>query len=166
MSAASASAQAIPGAQETFPGGGSQQPKSRDFGSPTEEMLRRAEIRHEEETHKEMVERSDEAAQLAEQILSSYNKNRSLTSDDYKRLERLEKLARKIRGGAGGSDEEDELPDPPGKIEAAVSRLAQLSGALKKSVEKTSRLVIYVGVVKNSNEVIELIRHIRSIKKP
>ncbi len=169
LSAASASAQAVPGAQESFPGGNAQQQqqqKSRDFGSPTDEMLRRAEIRHEEDLHKEMVERSDEAAQLAEQILSSFNKNSSLTSDDYKKLERLEKLVRKIRGGAGGSDDEEELNDPPGKVEAAVSRLAELSGALKKSVEKTSRLVISAGVIKNSNEVIELVRHIRTIKQP
>lgn len=164
MSAAAASAQAIPGAQDTFSGGGSQ-PKSRDFGSPTEEMLRRAQIRHEEETHKEMVERSDEAVQLAEQILSSFNKNRSLTSEDYKKLERLEKLARKIRGSAGGSDDVEGMADPPGKIEAAVSKLAELSGALKKSVEKTSRLVISVGVIKNSSGVIELIRHIRNSKR-
>lgn len=136
------------------------------MGSPEEEMLRRAEIRHEEESHKEMVERADEAAQLGDEILNSFKRNNSLTRDDLKKLERLEKLARKIRGGAGGSDDAEKLQDPPGRIGGAVARLAELSGALKKSVLKTSRLVISAAVIERSNEVIELVRHIRSIKQP
>lgn len=136
------------------------------LGSPEEEMMRRAEIRHEEENHKEMVERADEAAQLGDEILASFKKNSSLTRDDLKKLERLEKLVRKIRGGVGGSDDEEVQRDPPGKIEGAVSKLAELSGALKKSVLKTSRLVISAAVIERSNDVIELIRHIRSIKQP
>ncbi len=147
--------------------GGSPVPQKRgEIGSPAEEMLRRAEIKHEEESHAEMVERSDEAAQIGEEILDSFNKNKSLSADDLKKLERMEKLARKIRGSAGGSDKVESLEEPPGKIGAAVERLAEISGALKKSVAKTSRLVISAAVIKNSNEVIELIRHIRSIKQP
>ena len=137
-----------------------------DFGRPEEEMLRRAEIRREEETHKGMVERADEAAQIGDELLASYRKNNTLTRDDVKRLERLEKLARKIRGGAGGSDDKEELSDPPGKIEGAVTRLAKLTGALKESVSKGSRLVISAAVIERSNEMIELIRHIRTIQQP
>jgi hypothetical protein len=137
-----------------------------DIGTPAEEMLRRAEIKHEEESHAEMVERSDEAAQIGEEILDSFDKNKSLTTDDFKKLERMEKLARKIRSSAGGSDKMEGSEDPPGKIAAAVARLAELSGASKKSVAKTSRLVISAAVIKNSNEMIGLIRHIRSIKQP
>jgi hypothetical protein len=33
-------------------------------------------------------------------------------------------------------------------------------------VSKTSRLVISAGVIRRSNEIIELIRHIRTIKQP
>jgi hypothetical protein len=139
---------------------------SGEFGSPEAEMLRRAEIRREEETHKEMVERADEAAQLADELLTSCKKNNSLTREDVKRLERLEKLARKIRSGAGGSDDEEGLSDPPVKIEGAVTRLAKLTGDLKESVSKTSRLVISANVIERSNEMIELIRHIRTIKQP
>ncbi|MET0645550.1 MAG: hypothetical protein ABW208_02950 [Pyrinomonadaceae bacterium] len=129
-------------------------------------MLRRAEIRRDEETHKDMVERADEVAQLGDQLLASFKKNNSLTRDDQKRLERLEKLARKIRGGAGGSDDEEKLSDPPVQIEGAVTRLAKLTCDLKQSVSKTSRLVISANVIQRSNEMIELIRHIRTIKQP
>ena len=150
---------------------GADQPSPRaqrasDFGRPEEEMLRRAEIRREEETHKGMVERADEAAQIGDVLLASYKKNNALTRDDQKRLERLEKLARKIRGGAGGSDDEEGLSDPPVQIEGAVTRLVKLTCDLKESVSKTSRLVISAGVIRRSNEMIELIRHIRTIKQP
>jgi hypothetical protein len=150
---------------------GADQPSPRsqrasDFGRPEAEMLRRAEIRREEETHKDMVERADEAAQIGGELLTSYKRNNTLTRDDQKRLERLEKLARKIRGGAGGSDDEEGLSDPPGRVEPAVTRLAKLSCDLKESVSKTSRLVISAGVIRRSNEIIELIRHIRTIKLP
>lgn len=150
---------------------GADQPRPRsqrasDFGKPEEEMLRRAEIRRAEETHKDMVERADEAAQLGDELLASFKKFNTLTRDDQKRLERLEKLARKIRGGAGGSDDEEDLSDPPGQVEPAVTRLAKLTCDLKESVSKTSRLVISAGVIRRSNEMIELIRHIRTIKQP
>lgn len=140
--------------------------RSRDFGSPEAEMLHRAEIRREEETHQEMVERADEAAQLGDELLASYKKNNSLTREDQKRLERLEKLAHKIRGGAGGSDDEEELSDPPEQVGGAVTRLAKVAGDLKESVSKTSRLVISGNVIRRSNEMIELIRRIRTIKQP
>ena len=142
------------------------QRRPRPMGSPEEEMLRSAEIRHEEENHKEMVERADEAVQIGDEVLASFKQNRSLTRDDLKKLERLEKLARKIRGGAGGSDDDKQLQDPPGKVEGALSRLAGLTCDLKKSVSKTSRLVISAAVIEHTNEMIELIRHIRSIKQP
>jgi hypothetical protein len=139
-------------------------PLKGDLGTPEQEMLRRAEIRHEEATHREMVERASEAAQIGDELLSSYKKNRALTREDMKKLERLEKLARKIRGGAGGSDDDEGLRDPPRVIGGAVARLAELSGDLKKSVLKTSRLVISAAVIERSNEVLELIRHIRNIQ--
>lgn len=136
------------------------------MGSPEAEILRRAEIRHSEDVHKEMVERADETSQIGGEILASYRRREALGKDDLKKLERMEKLARKIRGGAGGSDDDAPLENPPAKLETAITRLAELSETLKKSVQKTSRLVISASVINNSNELIELIRHIRSFQKP
>ncbi len=163
LQAGSASAQQA-GAAEPNPKLNEQ--RARGFGTPEEEMLMRAEIRREEETHKEMVERADEAVQIGDELLASYKKNNALTHEDLKRLEKLEKLARKIRGGAGGSDDEESLSDPPGQIGDGVTRLAKLTGDLKESVSKSSRLVVSGNVIRRSNEMIELIRHIRTIKLP
>jgi len=144
----------------------SEQKSGPDIGSPEAEILRRAEIRHSEDAHKEMVERADETSQIGGELLTTFKKSRTLGRDDLKKLERMEKLARKIRGGAGGSDDEVPLDNPPAQLEAAITRLAELSETLKKSVQKTSRLVISASVINNSNELIEIIRLIRSLQKP
>lgn len=147
-------------------GDASNQSPRRELGSPEEEIIRRAEIKHEEESHKEMIERADEAALIGEQLLNSFQKNKSLNKDDFKKLERMEKLARKIRGSTGGSDDEAPLDNPPQQMDKALTRLAEISVQLNKSVQKTSRLVISASVINSSNELIELIKHIRSIQRP
>lgn len=136
------------------------------IGSPEAELLKRAEIMHEEESHKEMVERADETARLGLDLRAAFDKARGLGREDLKRLERMEKLARKIRGNAGGSDDDEQLKDPPARLDQAVARLAEVSDKLGESVRKSSRFVVSGAVIERSNELIELIRHIRTFVKP
>lgn len=131
------------------------------FGSPEEEMLNRAAIRHEESNHKEALERARENAELGSQLLRSFEQSKALSRDDLKKLERMEKLARSIRGRVGGSDDEDILENPPRDLKAGITRLAELAEELRKSVEKTSRHVVSASVIERSNEMIELIRSLR-----
>lgn len=147
-------------------GDASNQNPRREIGSPEAEIIRRAEIKHEEESHREMLERADEAALIGEQLINSFHKNNALGRDDFKKLERMEKLARKIRGGTGGSDDDAPLENAPQQMDKALTRLAEVSDQLNKSVQKTSRLVISAAVINSSNELIELIKHIRSIQRP
>ncbi len=145
---------------------GQDEKRSPLLGSPEEEMLRRAEIRAAEASHKEMLERAEEAAQLGDQIRSSFEKLNALSREDMKKLERLEKLARKIRGASGGSDDKEKSQSIPDKLGSAISRVAELSGLLKKSVQKTSRLVVSAAVIENTNELIKLIQHLRQKSSP
>jgi hypothetical protein len=113
-----------------------------------------------------MVERADETAKIGVEILDSFNKSKSLSRDDLKKLDRMEKLARKIRSNAGASDDEGGPEDPPVQVGDVIKRLAEVSDTLKKNVQKTSRLVISAAVIKNSNELIGLIRRIKSLPHP
>ena len=70
------------------------------------------------------------------------------------------------RSRRGGSDDEDSLDNPPDQIGPAVKLLAETSDMLKKSVEKSSRLVIPAAVIRHSNELIEIIKRIRNIQQP
>lgn len=133
--------------------------------SAAEEMRYRAMVRHEENSHKEMVERAEEVEQIGASLRAAFTQNQALGRDELKKLERMEKLARKIRGNAGGSDDEEKLKDPPAKLDAAVTRLAEVSEKLHKSVQKTTRLVVSASVIESANELLELIQHIRTFSQ-
>lgn len=136
------------------------------LGSPEDEIIKRAEIKRSEQTHAEMVERADEAARLGLDLRAAFDKQKSLGREDLKRLEKLEKLARKIRSNAGGEDDDEPLKDPPAALQAAMARLAEVSVKLNEGARKTTRLVVSGTVIEYSNELIELVRHIRTFVKP
>ena len=134
------------------------------LGSPEEEMRGRVAIKAAEEAHEESTERAREAAQLAVDIRTAFERNQKLASDDLKKLDRLEKLTRKVRGHVGGSEDKDTPVDLPGELDAATAQLAEMADVLQKNVEKTSRHVVAVSVIDTANEMLDLIRHIRSMK--
>ncbi len=124
-------------------------------------MLDRAAIKHEEENYQEMIERAKENAQLGAELHSSFERHKSLSRDDLKKLERMEKLARRIRSDVGGSGDENALKEPPRALDAAFTRLAELAEKVHEGVEKTSRHIVSAAVIERSNELVELIRYIR-----
>lgn len=136
------------------------------MGSPTDEMRYRAAVKHDENSHRETIERAEEAANLGAEIRTLFERNKAVGRDDLKKLERVEKLARKIRSRAGASDDEEGLKSPPNSLGMAVARLAEVSDRLHKSVKKTSRFVVSAAAIELSNEVIELARYIRANVQP
>lgn len=130
-----------------------------------EEMLLRATIRRGEESHREMVERARENAQLGSDLQSVANERTTLAPEDVKKLERMESLARKIRGESGGSDDDETVANPPRDLASALKLLSETSDDLLKKVEKTSRLVASYAVVRRSNEVIQLVRHVKTLAR-
>ncbi|HEU4596486.1 MAG TPA: hypothetical protein VFS10_15225 [Pyrinomonadaceae bacterium] len=149
----------LPDASSSSPSSNQRAPR---LGSPAEEIIRRAEIKHAEEQHQEMVERADETVELAGELHAAFQTSKALNREDLKKLERMEKLARKIRGSAGGDDDKLALKETPPHLGAAVELLNEISSELKKGVSKTSRLVVSGAVIERSNELIELIRFIRT----
>jgi predicted NBD/HSP70 family sugar kinase len=75
----------------------------------------------------------------------------------------MEKLSRKIRNNAGGEENREELKTPPQEVEAVLERLAEVSAELQKKVESTPRQVVSTAVIKRANEVVELVRYIRTL---
>jgi hypothetical protein len=136
--------------------------RSGDLGTPEDEMRARNEIRIAEKERQENLERAREAAQLGAEIRDDFLKSKTLGSSCIKKLERLEKLARRIRSRAGGEDDEEPLNNVPASLEPALSRLADTSEALMKGVEKTPRMVISTTVIERANELLEIIRFIRT----
>ncbi|MDQ1558091.1 MAG: hypothetical protein QOD32_1151 [Pyrinomonadaceae bacterium] len=75
----------------------------------------------------------------------------------------MEKLSRQIRSNAGGEENKDELKEPPPQVEVALERLVKLSAELQKKVESTPRQVVSAAIIKRANEVVELVKHIRTL---
>lgn len=135
------------------------------LGSPEAEMLARRDVKAAEKEHQENLERARDAAQLSAEIRDAYLLNKSLGRNEVKRLERLEKITRKIRSEAGGSDGDLTLENVSTQIEAAFTRLVEVSEKMRKGVEKTPRQVISASVIDLANEVLEIIRYIRSFAR-
>jgi hypothetical protein len=144
--------------------GQSGRPEADDPGQigSREEMLRNVEVRRRESVYKENLERAKEGAQLGAELRDAYQKQKSLGQSEHKKLGRLEKLAKSIRNDNGGDDDEQGLKDPPKDLPDALSRLAQLSEDLKKKVEKTPKHVVSTAVINSANQVIVLVRLIRT----
>lgn len=133
------------------------------LGSIDEEMRVKQSLKLLEKEHNETVQRAREAAELSAQLRDSLKEGRTFGRDETKKLDRLEKLARKIRDEAGGSDEESLLNNPPGKLESALSRLADVAESLYKSLQKTPRQVISASVIENANVLVKLARLTRNL---
>ena len=134
-------------------------------GSPEAEMLARQDLKAAEKDHKENLERAREAAQLSTELLNAYQHQKAFSRVDEKKLERLEKLARKIRSEAGGSDGEATLENVPNQMEPALTRLIEVTDKMRKVVEKTPRQVVSASVIERANELLEIIRYIRSFTR-
>jgi hypothetical protein len=127
------------------------------------EMLKEMELKREEGDYKEHLARAKENAQLAGELKETYSRRKTLEAPDLKKLGRIEKLARQIRSRAGGEETKDELKETPQHVEAALERLARLSTELQKKVESTPRQVVSTAVIKRSNEIVELVKYIRTL---
>ena len=130
-----------------------------------EEMRAKRAIKLAEKEYKDNLNRAREAAQISTQLSESYKRNGALTRDDNKRLDRLEKLAKRIRSEAGGSSEDAPPGEPPRELEGTLARLAELSDALRKSVESTPRQVVSASVIEQANVILELIKLTRNFSR-
>ncbi|HEX8709793.1 MAG TPA: hypothetical protein VF723_16245 [Pyrinomonadaceae bacterium] len=133
------------------------------LGSPEQEMIARRDIKYAERERQENMERAREAAQLSTELRTIFSQSQSLGRTEIKKLERLEKITRRIRGHAGGTDGDVTLDNPPTRLDAAFTRLVELSETLRKGVEKTPRQVVSASVIERANEVLEVIRYIRNL---
>lgn len=133
------------------------------MGSMDDEMRVKQSIKLLEKEYKQNVDRAREVAELGAQLRDALKEGRPFGRDETKKLERLEKLARKIRDDAGGSDEEDLINNPPGKLDSALSRLADVAESLFTAVQKTPRQVISAAVIEKANVLLQLAKVTRNL---
>ncbi len=133
-----------------------------DIGSHEREMRAKLALRDEKKKYDENVARAKEAAEIATQLLESYQTRKAFNSEDNKKLERMEKLTRRIRNEAGGTETASELKEIPAVVESAVKLLAEAADDLRKEVEKTPRHVVSAAVIDQANKLISLTQFVRN----
>jgi hypothetical protein len=136
-----------------------------DIGSHESEMKARLELRAEKKQYDDNLARAKETADIASQLVDSYQAKKSFSSEDTKKLERIEKLARRIRNEAGGMEADTDLKEIPAVVESAVKRLAEMADDLRKEVEKTPRHVISTSVIDQANKLIGFVQHVRDLAR-
>jgi hypothetical protein len=138
-------------------------PVEPEQNSPHREMLKEMALKREENDYREHLSRAKENARIAVELQEAFARQKTLQGPDLKKLGRMEKLSRQIRSEVGGEENKDELKEAPPQVEEALEHLVKLSAELQKKVESTPRQVISAEIIKRANEVVELIRHIRTL---
>jgi hypothetical protein len=119
----------------------------------------------EEKEHRELLERSDKAARLSDELNQSFAaNNHSFLSANAPKLTELEKLIKKIRKNLGGDDDDKDQSDEtkPASLSEAFTKLSQTSASLSEELKKQTRHEISADSIGRSNEMLDLITLIRN----
>ncbi len=125
-------------------------------------MRARLVLKAEKKQYDDNLARAKEAAEIATQLLESYQARKAFNTEDNKKLERMEKLTRRIRNEAGGTETVTDLKEIPAVVESAVKLLAEAADDLRKEVEKTPRHVVSAAVIDQANKLIGLAQFVRN----
>lgn len=133
-----------------------------DATEPALENCKKMEIKAAEKEYEELLKNGEEAAKLSEELNTSLEKNKSLTSEDSKKLVRLEKLVKKIRNNIGAEDADDDNEEvKPQSLVSILKNLQDTSINLLSELKKTTRHSISVIAIESSNAVLKLVKLLR-----
>ncbi len=129
------------------------------------ESRARLKIEQEKKDYEELLERSEEAVAISNELEETFSSSKAISEDDTKKLEKLEKLVKKIRSELGGSDDDsDENPEAnskPKTLNAAFKSLQTNAASLLKEIRKSTRYSISVAAIRTSNALLKALKFIK-----
>jgi hypothetical protein len=135
-------------------------PAKEELPTGIKESLAKQRIEREKKDFAEMVEHSEEALKLTDQLAKSYGQNSQFSAEDQKKLDRLEKVVKKIRNELGGDDDEESV-EQPASIGNALESLKANTSKLVDAIKQTSRYTVSVVAVESSNALLKMVRFLR-----
>jgi hypothetical protein len=146
------------------PGG---RPRKEELPKNIQETLAKQRIEREKKDYQELLDRSQEAVKLSDELEKSFSNTNQLSSEDQKKLDRLEKLVKKIRGELGGDDDSDsenidkDKNEKPSTMVNAFKTLQKNAAQLFDELKKSTRYSVSVIAIQTSNVLLKLVKFIR-----
>lgn len=132
------------------------------------ESRARLKIEQEKKDYEELLERSEEAVALSNELEETFTTSKTISEEETKKLEKLEKLVKKIRSELGGSDDDSEndrdnteANSKPKSLNAAFKSLQSNAASLLKEIRKSTRYSISVTAIRTSNALLKVLKFIK-----
>jgi hypothetical protein len=138
-----------------------------DYPKSIKESLAKQRIEIEKKDFEQLLARGEEVAKLSSELEKSFAQNKSLTSEDEKKLNRVEKLVKKIRSEIGadndGDEESSEIEpeEKPSTVLNALKSLQSTTGKLVAELKKQTRHTVSVVAIQSSNILLKVVRFIK-----
>ena len=132
-----------------------------------QETLAKQRIEREKKDYEELLQKSEEAVKLSDELEKSFSNLNQISTDDQKKLDRLEKLVRKIRSELGGEDDgEQDLDekaknDKPLTLVSAFKTLQSSASQLFEEIKKSTPYSVSVIAIQTSNALLKLVKFLR-----
>lgn len=140
-------------------------PRKEELPQNIQETMAKQRIAREKKEFEELLEKSEEAVRLSEELEKSFTTSNQLSPEDRKKLDRLEKLVKKIRTELGGDDdgeaEADKNNQAPSTIGSAFQTLQKNAAQLFSEIKKSTRYSVSVVAIQTSNVLLKLVKFIR-----
>lgn len=138
-------------------------PNKPDLPVGIQETLAKSRLKRAEKEYQDLLERSEEAAKLGEELSKVLESGQKFSSDDKKKLERLEKIIKRIRTDLGGKDDSPTESETGENFnfKSAIKNIQKDTANLLGEIKKIGRHTISVIAIESSNSVLKLIRFLR-----
>jgi len=138
-----------------------------DYPKNIQETLAKQRIARQKKDYDELLQRSEEAVKLSDELEKSFSNTNQISAEDQKKLDRLEKLVKKIREELGADD--DGEPDMDKKDEnekpltlvSAFKTLQSGTTQLFDEVKKSTPYSVSVIAIQTSNALLKLVKFLR-----
>ncbi len=140
--------------------------KQDDESHVVKEMLAKQQTAREKKEYANLVERSEAALKLSEELETAFGQKAELTDSERKQLESFEKLVSKIRDDLGGEDNDEAVlgeqkEDTPEDVREGFRYLKRSTERLVSEIKKSTRFSVSVVAIESSNTLIRLARFLR-----
>lgn len=131
--------------------------------SPLDDMRIKLKLRAEEKEFKDNLERAQEAEVISNELIKSFETNKTFSAQDKKKLERMEKLVKRVRNASGGDDDDVNVTTHSTTVMDILKSISEQTAKLNTEFKKTSRNVVSAAVIENANMILDLIRTLRKL---